>query len=49
MEMSQLGGRGLWVTSLSFGTLTFGGKGDGYDAIGSTDPGSTAINTAISD
>ncbi|PZR76987.1 MAG: aldo/keto reductase [Chthoniobacterales bacterium] len=37
MEYRQLGGSGLKVPALSFGTGTFGGKGDLFRAWGSTD------------
>lgn len=36
MEYRQLGASGLQVSSLSFGTMTFGGRGDFYKACGST-------------
>jgi aryl-alcohol dehydrogenase-like predicted oxidoreductase len=37
MEYRQLGGSGLRVPVLSFGTATFGGEGDFFKAWGSTD------------
>src|SRR5450432_4283475 len=37
MEYRQLGGSGLKVPALSFGTGTFGGKGDLFRAWGTTD------------
>src|SRR5512141_3183158 len=37
MEFRQLGGSGLRVPALSFGTATFGGGSDFYRAWGSTD------------
>ena len=37
MEYRQLGNAGLKVSVLSFGTATFGGKGDFFQAWGSTD------------
>ena len=37
MEYRQLGGSGLTVPVLSFGTATFGGKGEFFGAWGSTD------------
>ncbi len=37
MEYRQLGGSGLKVPALSFGTATFGGRGDFFKAWGSTD------------
>ena len=37
MEYRQLGGSGLKVPALSFGTGTFGGKGELFRAWGSTD------------
>lgn len=37
MEYRQLGGSGLQVSVLSFGTATFGGKGDFFKAWGSTE------------
>ena len=37
MEYRQLGGSGLKVPALSFGTATFGGRGEFFKAWGSTD------------
>ena len=37
MEYRQLGGSGLKVPALSFGTGTFGGKGEMFKAWGSSD------------
>jgi len=37
MEYRQLGGSGLKVSALSFGTATFGGGGDFFSAWGTTD------------
>lgn len=37
MEYRQLGGSGLRIPVLSFGTATFGGQGDFFKAWGSTD------------
>src|SRR5262245_33726444 len=39
MEFRRLGASGLRVPALSFGTGTFGGKGDFFAAWGSTDAG----------
>jgi aryl-alcohol dehydrogenase-like predicted oxidoreductase len=36
MEYRQLGRSGLWVSTLTLGTMTFGGRG-GFRAVGSTD------------
>src|SRR3954452_3914026 len=36
MEYRQLGGSGLYVPVLSFGTATFGGSGDFFKAWGNT-------------
>src|SRR4051812_17173555 len=37
MEYRQFGGSGLRVPALTFGTATFGGKGEFFKAWGSTD------------
>jgi aryl-alcohol dehydrogenase-like predicted oxidoreductase len=37
MEYRQLGRSGLRVSTLTLGTMTFGGKG-GFGAVGSTGP-----------
>jgi aryl-alcohol dehydrogenase-like predicted oxidoreductase len=39
MEYRYLAGTGLRVSALSFGTVTFGGKGDWYDKVGGTQVG----------
>src|SRR6202041_1328416 len=38
MEYRQLGGSGLRVSTLTLGTMTFGGRG-GFRAVGATDGG----------